>query len=176
MSRLDPSVKLPHPGEEAFATYIAAAGFAGAMPDERSLLLASYHSATLITPPEGTLKPLTLSRTPALTAKKAKRLLATPRVAARVQFLREALAARELESGEATADDLRVGDVVSGLLALATDKNQKGRDRVAAWAHLGRYLGMFTDKLEVNLPKPLEDMSDAELMALASRAERRGLN
>lgn len=119
---------------------------------------------------------LPLAKRESTNRSRAEKLLATERVRARVTFFRanriEHERKQRLESGAPAPGDLRTDDVVGGLLGLATDKNQKGRDRVAAWAHLGRYLGMFTDNVTVNLPKPIEQLSDAELHALAASAQR----
>jgi phage terminase small subunit len=41
-------------------------------------------------------------------------------------------------------------DVVKGLREIATGTGPEGA-RVAAWAHLGKYLGMFTERQEVTM-------------------------
>lgn len=53
-------------------------------------------------------------------------------------------------------------DVLKGLLKEARSADNDSA-RVTAWAHLGKHLGMFTDKHEVTIKKPPAEMTDAEL-------------
>ena len=50
--------------------------------------------------------------------------------------------------------------VVQGLLNEAKDLSDGSTQsaRVAAWAHLGKHLGMFKDKLEHDISDPLKEL------------------
>ena len=65
--------------------------------------------------------------------------------------LKEAQEARS-ERTEITADD-----VIKGLLdeARFMDEGTSHSARIAAWAHLGRHLGMFKDKVSLNADESL---------------------
>lgn len=56
-------------------------------------------------------------------------------------------------------------DVVKGLRDEATlyGEGASHSARVAAWAHLGKYLGLFTDKSEVTIKRDPREMSTDEL-------------
>lgn len=65
--------------------------------------------------------------------------------------------------------------VVKGLLKEAQDNSEGSTQsaRVSAWAHLGKHLGMFKDKIEHTGPSggPLMGISDAELDKRIKEAE-----
>ena len=54
----------------------------------------------------------------------------------------------ELDTGIMTRLDIDAQMVVEGLLRAARDVDAAASSRVAAWAHLGKHLGMFTDRVE----------------------------
>lgn len=53
-------------------------------------------------------------------------------------------------------------DVINGLLDEAKNKDEGASHsaRVAAWAHLGKHLGMFTDKVELSGGMAISTISD----------------
>ena len=56
--------------------------------------------------------------------------------------------------------ELTVDMVVNGLLKEAQDYAEGSTQsaRVSAWAHLGKHLGMFKDKLEHDISDPLKEL------------------
>ena len=54
----------------------------------------------------------------------------------------------ELDAGIMSKLDVDAEMVVEGLLRAARDVDAAASSRVAAWAHLGKHLGMFTDRVE----------------------------
>lgn len=63
--------------------------------------------------------------------------------------------------------NITADEVLRGLHAEATltGEGSSHSARVTAWAHLGKHLGLFTDRTEITLHKAPETMSDAELEA-----------
>ena len=78
---------------------------------------------------------------PAYADRQAKQLLEIPQVAAKLAALR---ADSEHEAVVSRADVLR-GLHAEAILA---GEGSSHSARVAAWAHLGKHLGMFTDRVE----------------------------
>ena len=93
---------------------------------------------------------------PAYANRQAKQLLDIPQVAAKLAALR---ADSEHEAGVSRADVLR------GLRAEAQlyGEGSSHSARVTAWAHLGKHLGMFTERQEITLKRDPREMSKAEL-------------
>jgi phage terminase small subunit len=75
---------------------------------------------------------------PTYADRQAKQLLENPQVAARLAALRANLEAKTLVTAE---------EVINGLKHEATTADAPAA-RVAAWAHLGKHLGMFNDRTE----------------------------
>ncbi len=69
----------------------------------------------------------------------ASQLLAKPAIKGRVEAL---------EAETCTSLGVTPEMVIEGLLIAANDHDAPASSRVAAYAHLGKYLGMFTDKVE----------------------------
>ena len=90
------------------------------------------------------------------------RLLANVSVAGAIQ-------AAQIEVSKRT--EVTVDDVVTGLLAEAEGKKDStAGSRVAAWAQLGKHLGMDKKDLRITLEnKPADEMTPAELEAELAR-------
>lgn len=76
---------------------------------------------------------------------RAKQLLNRPRVRDEIHQRRKLMVIESVISCD---------DVIHGLLAEATNQENTGSARVAAWAHLAKILGMFVDKIEDVTPAP----------------------
>jgi phage terminase small subunit len=66
------------------------------------------------------------------------------------RLLTDAAIQAEVQRAQAELSEIALvtaEDVVKGLREIATGTGPEGA-RVAAWAHLGKYLGMFTEKVE----------------------------
>lgn len=65
---------------------------------------------------------------------------------------------------------LTADDVLTGLHSEATFHGfgSSHSARVSAWAHIGKHLGMFTERHEMTLRKHPSEMSDAELVEALS--------
>lgn len=76
-----------------------------------------------------------------------------------------AIASAQAERSERL--NITADEVLRGLHAEATltGEGSSHSARVTAWAHLGKHLGLFTDRAEITLHKAPETMSDAELEA-----------
>ena len=88
----------------------------------------------------------------------------------------EAIAAAQAKRSKKVG--LTAEDVVRGLMFEADDRGEGSTHgaRVAAWAHLGKHLGMFTDRQEINLNHGLQEMGDDALDAHTRQiADRLGL-
>lgn len=72
--------------------------------------------------------------------RQAKQLLENPQVAAELERLRAKIEPEAIVTAQ---------DVLRGLRNEA-ENAQSDTARVAAWAHLGKHLGMFTDKVETS--------------------------
>lgn len=92
--------------------------------------------------------------------------LKKPEIAAAVKTAIDARAEQAAVTAQEVIDGLRSEAEYFGL-------NSSHSARVAAWAHLGKHLGIFTDKTEVTLRKSPELMTDTELDAALRDA---GLN
>ena len=71
-----------------------------------------------------------------------------------------AKAIQEAQESLSNKTQLTVDIVVHGLLKEAQDYAEGSTQsaRVAAWAHLGKHLGMFKDKLEHDISDPLKEL------------------
>ena len=71
-----------------------------------------------------------------------------------------AKAIQEAQESLSNKTQLTVDIVVQGLLKEAQDYAEGSTQsaRVAAWAHLGKHLGMFKDKLEHDISDPLKEL------------------
>ena len=71
-----------------------------------------------------------------------------------------AKAIQEAQESLSNKTQLTVDMVVNGLLKEAQDYADGSTQsaRVAAWAHLGKHLGMFKDKLEHDISDPLKEL------------------
>lgn len=83
----------------------------------------------------------------------AARLLRNAQVAQRLDELKQEAADRAIVTTE---------DVLRGLRKEA-EGAESDTARVAAWAHLGKHLGIFTEKSEVTIRKDPSAMTDDEL-------------
>lgn len=90
---------------------------------------------------------------PSYADRQAKQLLEKPQVAAELARLRSKIEAKAIVTAE---------DVLRGLLHEAKSALTDAA-RVSAWAHLGKHLGLFTDRHEVTIRKPPSEMTDEEL-------------
>lgn len=87
--------------------------------------------------------------------------------------IQEAIAAAQEQLRERTL--VTQEDVIKGLL-LEAQTNGEGSSqsaRVTAWAHLGKHLGMFKDKVELSGSlevKSARELTDDELAAIATRS------
>ncbi len=88
--------------------------------------------------------------------RQAKQLLENPQVRAELDRLRAKIEQKAIVTAE---------EVLTGLLTEAKREGDGANHaaRVAAWAHLGRHLELFTERHEVTLRKAPGDMTDAEL-------------
>ena len=79
----------------------------------------------------------------------------------------EAIAAALAERSKKVS--LAAEDVIRGLMFEANNRGEGSTHsaRVAAWAHLGKHLGMFTDRQEINLNHGVQQMDEDELEAHA---------
>lgn len=100
---------------------------------------------------------------PTYADRQAKQLLEKPQVTAELNRLR----AKVDEKAIITAEE-----VLRGLKDEAQNAESDAA-RVNAWAHLGKHLGLFTDRTEITLRKAPEHMTDEELEAALQDA---GLN
>ncbi len=73
------------------------------------------------------------------------------------------VAVAEAQSARSQRTRVTVDQIVNGLLTEAenTSEGSTHSARVAAWAHLGKHMGMFTDKIEMK--SAISDLSEAEL-------------
>ena len=71
-----------------------------------------------------------------------------------------AKAIQEAQESLSNKTQLTVDMVVNGLLKEAQDYAEGSTQsaRVSAWAHLGKHLGMFKDKLEHDISDPLKEL------------------
>lgn len=71
-----------------------------------------------------------------------------------------AKAIQEAQESLSNKTQLTVDMVVHGLLKEAQDYAEGSTQsaRVSAWAHLGKHLGMFKDKLEHDISDPLKEL------------------
>ena len=71
-----------------------------------------------------------------------------------------AKAIQEAQESLSNKTQLTVDMVVQGLLKEAQDYAEGSTQsaRVSAWAHLGKHLGMFKDKLEHDISDPLKEL------------------
>ena len=71
-----------------------------------------------------------------------------------------AKAIQEAQESLSNKTQLTVDIVVQGLLKEAQDYAEGSTQsaRVSAWAHLGKHLGMFKDKLEHDISDPLKEL------------------
>ena len=90
---------------------------------------------------------------PSYADREAARLVEKPQVAAYLADLRAKIAERAIVTAE---------DVLRGLKHEA-ENAESDTARVAAWAHLGKHLSLFTEKTEVTIRKDPSAMSDEEL-------------
>lgn len=95
--------------------------------------------------------------------RQAKQLLEKPQVAAELDRLRHKVERQAVVTAE---------EVLRGLKEEAQNAESDAA-RVNAWAHLGKHLGLFTDRTEITLRKAPEHMTDEELEAALQDA---GLN
>lgn len=126
-------------------------------------LFAAHVAAGVLTPSQAwTASGLDASLSPEKISSRAASLAKQKAVAARIAFFK-AVAAK--------ANRVDRDDVVTGLLGIARDPVAPAAARVSAWTAIGKYLGMFVNDVRVELSKPLSEMSDDELMALAASRE-----
>ncbi|WP_124042254.1 terminase small subunit [Clostridium perfringens] len=61
--------------------------------------------------------------------------------------------------------DITIGEIVSGLKSIVTDKTARNSDKIKAMELLGKYKQMFVEKKEVTITSEsnLENLSDEEL-------------
>ena len=61
--------------------------------------------------------------------------------------------------------DITIGEIVSGLKSIVTDKTARNSDKIKAMELLGKYKQMFVEKKEVTITSDsnLENLSDEEL-------------
>jgi len=90
---------------------------------------------------------------PSYANREAAKLVDKPQVAAYLAELRAKIAERAIVTAE---------DVLRGLKKEA-EGAESDTARVAAWAHLGKHLSLFTEKTEVTIRKDPSAMSDEEL-------------
>ena len=71
-----------------------------------------------------------------------------------------AKAIQEAQESLSNKTQLTVDMIVNGLLKEAQDYAEGSTQsaRVSAWAHLGKHLGMFKDKLEHDISDPLKEL------------------
>ena len=71
-----------------------------------------------------------------------------------------AKAIEEAQESLSNKTQLTVDMIVNGLLKEAQDYAEGSTQsaRVSAWAHLGKHLGMFKDKLEHDISDPLKEL------------------
>jgi phage terminase small subunit len=85
--------------------------------------------------------------------REAAKLVDKPQVAAYLADLRARVAERAIVTAE---------DVLRGLKHEA-ETAESDTARVAAWAHLGKHLSLFTEKSEITIRKDPSAMTDEEL-------------
>lgn len=81
-------------------------------------------------------------------AVQASQLLTNPNVQSHIATL----AAKVCDKAEITAEE-----VLKGIKGIATSKESRDGDRLKAWELLGKYLKLFTDKVEVSASDSLLD-------------------
>ena len=93
---------------------------------------------------------------PSYVDRQATQLLVNPLVSAKIASLR---ADAEHEAVVSRADVLRGLHTEAQLYGEGSSHSA----RVTAWAHLGKHLGMFTERQEITLKRDPREMSKAEL-------------
>ena len=68
----------------------------------------------------------------------------------------------ELKAAATEKAEVSVQDVLCGIRSIAEDEGATNRDKLKAWELLGRYNGMFTDRIESRVQQVVEEKGTPE--------------
>lgn len=68
----------------------------------------------------------------------------------------------ELKAAATQKAEVSVQDVLCGIRTIAEDEGATNRDKLKAWELLGRYNGMFTDRIESRVQQVVEEKGTPE--------------